>query len=286
MKPQLFSALLFLASIPFLLLATLVALGQVGVSSEPQSGGRFTIGPISHFRKGMDAWPQIVGPQTPGVKRVNADLSAMNRQTLASLRECDASLRRYQADVVKPKTQANVSGDWTRKVTVTMNGPRFVSMIADESQACEGAYPLNAFIPIVFDMKTGERIDWKSFSPVGTGVFAGAEESPDGTSSPGLFIPLLMKLAVLRATGDCKEAMQDFYHLGQNSDLPFVVWPDAKRGLLMTKASGLPHVVQACEEKIGLTIAEARKLGFSEDLLGSLEQAHQAVLPARGKPSE
>jgi hypothetical protein len=232
----------------------------------------------------MDAWPQIVGPQTPEVKRVNADLSAMNRQTLASLRECDADFRRYQADVVKPKTRANVSGDWTRKVTITMNGPRFVSMIADESQACEGAYPLNALIPIVFDMNTGERIDWKSLSPGGTGVFAGAEESPDGTSSPGLFIPALMKLAVSRATGDCREAMQHFDHLGQDSDLPFVVWPDAKRGLLMTKASGWPHVIQACEEKIGLTIAEARKLGFSEELLVSLEQAYQAVPSIQRQP--
>jgi hypothetical protein len=166
-----------------------------------------------------------------------------------------------------------------------MNGPRFVSMIAEESQACEGAYPLNAFIPIVFDMNTGDRIDWKSLSPGGTGVFAGAEQSPDGTASPGLFIPSLMRLAVSRATGDCKEPMQHFDHLGQNSDLPFVIWPDAKRGLLMTKASGLPHVVQACEEKIGLTITEARKLGFSQELLDSLEQAHQAVRSTRRKPS-
>jgi len=279
------STTLFLVSIPLLLNATLVAFGQGGGSGELQSGGRFSIGPTPHFRKGMDAWPKIVGPQTAEVARVNAYLSAMNRQTLTSIHECDADFRRYQESALKPKTRANVSGDWTRKVTVTMNGPRFLSMIADESQACEGAYPLNAFIPIVFDMKTGDRVDWKSLSPAGTSVVAGAEESPDGTSSPGLSIPPLMKLAVSRATGVCKEVMQDFDHLSRSSDLAFVIWPDATRGLLMTKASGLPHVVQACEEKIGLTITEARKLGFSEELLGSIEQAHRAVLSTRRKPS-
>ncbi len=284
MKLKRFSAVLLLVSIPMSLHSTLVAFGQAGGSGESESGGRFSIGRIQQFRNGMDAWPKIVGPQTREVKRVNADLSAMNRRTAASLLECDADFRSYHVDDVNPKTRANVSGDWTRKVIVTMNGPRFVSMIADETQVCTGAYPLNAFIPIVFDMKTGERVDWKSLTPSETDVFAGAEESPDGTSSPGLLIPPLMKLAVSRATEDCKEALQDFDHVGQNSDLPFVVWPDAKRGLLMTKASGLPHVVQACEEKIGLTIAEARKLGFSEELLGSLERAHRAVLSTRRKP--
>jgi len=189
MKLRRFSTVLFLVSIPLSLHAALMAFGQAGGNGELRSGRRFSIGPIPHFRRGMDAWPKIVGPQTAEVKRVNAALSAMNRQTVVSLLKCDADFRRYHAGEVKPRDRSDVSGDWTREVIVTMNGPRFVSMIADETQVCTGAYPLNAFIPIVFDMKTGERADWKSLSPSGTEVFAGAEESPDGTSSLGLLIP-------------------------------------------------------------------------------------------------
>ena len=190
MKLRRFSTVLFLVSIPLSLHAALVAFGQASENGELRSGRRFSIGQIPHFRRGMDAWPKIVGPQTSEVKRVNAALSAMNRQTAVALLECDADSRRYHANEVKPRDRTEVSGDWTRKVIVTMNGPRFVSMIADETQVCTGAYPLNAFIPIMFDMRTGERADWKSLSPSGTEVFAGAEESPDGTSSPGLLIPI------------------------------------------------------------------------------------------------
>lgn len=286
MKLQRFSKAIFLVSIPLSLLATLAAFGQARGNDGLQSGRLFSIGPIPHFRKGVDAWPLIVSPQTPEVKRVNAILAAMNRQTLASLRECDADSRNYQAMSGRPKSRVSVSGDWTRKVTITMNGPRFVSMIADETQVCTGAYPLNAFIPVVFDLKTGERIDWKLLSPAGTSIDAVAEQSPDGTSSPGLYISSLMEMAVSRADGECKHAMQDFNDVGRNSNLPFVVWPDARRGLLMTKASGLPHVAQACEEKIGLTIAEARKLRFSEELLDNLERANQAVLATQRKRTE
>jgi hypothetical protein len=43
----------------------------------------------------------------------------------------------------------------------------------------------------------------------------------------------------------------------------------------MIKATGQPHVTQACEETIGLTISEARKLGFSGELLSAIDQAHR-----------
>jgi hypothetical protein len=250
----------------------------LGASAQGAVGGSQPERPISvahvtQLRKGVDSWPVVIAPSTPAIRRANALLNGMNRTLARELHKCDREFQQYaRATGDKP---ADSAGDWDRKVLVKMRGPRFVSMVADETQFCGGAYPDNDFLALVFDMTTGGLIDWEKFVS-STEDFEVTDRVVDGASSSLLTMPSLSSLVVSRANGECKQALQE-------ENLSFLVWPDAKSGVLMVKPTGLPHVAQACEETLGLTIDEARKLGFSDALLDSLAQAHGPASHAKPK---
>jgi hypothetical protein len=226
----------------------------------------FSVGPTANVRKEMAAWPKITSPRTPAVDRANAIIAAMNQSTLDALRNCDDL---YRGSLGLPNS-ARVKADWLRRITVTMHGPRFVAMVATETSFCGGAYPLNDHAAMVFDMTTGELVNWQKFFAAVDGAAAEPEKAKDGATSSEIVAPVLTNLALERAEGpECKRALEDF------GELVFQVWPDARRGQLMLKATGQPHVTQACEETIGLSLPKARKLGISKEVLDAIEQAHR-----------
>jgi hypothetical protein len=148
-----------------------------------------------------------------------------------------------------------------------MRGPRFIAMTATETSFCGGAYPLNDHAAVVFDMTTGELIEWKKFLKTVPDAWPASWKSEDGATSSEIEMPALTQLAVGRADPECGQALKD-------SDT-FQVWPDARRGQLMIQATGQPHVTQECQQAIGLSIPEARALGFGAEILDRIEQAHQ-----------
>ena len=233
--------------------------------ARPPSPTIFSVGPTAHLRTRLDAWPKIIAPRTSAVDRANASISAMNRGTVEALRNCDDFYRQS----LGLAESARVKADWDRKITVTMRGPRFIAMTATETSFCGGAYPLNDHAAVVFDMTTGELVNWKNLLTSIDGAATRSYKSEDGPTSPEVVMPSLAELAVGRADSECKSALEN------SGELDFQVWPDARRGQLMIKATGQPHVTQACEETIGLPISEARKLGFSGEVLDAIKQAHR-----------
>jgi len=238
---------------------------SASVTKQPTT--RFTTAPIVQPRKGLDSWPRIIAPHGPAVDRANETIAKMNQSTSDALRECDDDYRQFK----NLPESARVKGGWDRKVKITMRGPRFVAMIADETSFCDGSYPNNDHVAVVFDMATGELVNWTSLMTGADETAATTFKSIDGAVSSGLSTSGLTELALKSADTDpeCKKALES---LGQ---LEFQVWPDAKRGQLVIKPIGLPHVVQACEEDIRLSIPEARDQGFSEAILGAIEQAQR-----------
>lgn len=227
----------------------------------------FTITRITQTRKGLDSWPMIVAPHSPSVDRANKTILEMNESTSEALRECDDDYRQYK----NLPESARVKGGWDRKVKVTMRGPRFVAMVADETSFCDGSYPNDDHVAVVFDMATGELVKWTDFV-IGVNETAAATfKSIDGATSSGISTTGLTELALKRADTDpeCRQALES---LGQ---MEFQIWPDARHEQLIVKVMGLPHVVRACEEDIGLSIPEARQQGFRDDILGPIEQAHR-----------
>jgi len=238
---------------------------RTGRSTGPQALTIYTVSPTKQLRKGFDVWPKILAPRNSAVDRANAIISAMNRRAAQALRDCDDS---YRLDFNLPES-ASVKADWDRRITVTMRGPRFISMTATETSFCDHSYPINDHAAVVFDMTTGELLNWQKFLPTAAGASETSAESIDRATSTEIVMRSLTELAVGRADPDCKKALEDFGYL------TFQIWPDTRLGQLMIKATGQPHVTQACEETIGISIPEAKKLGFSIEILNSIEQGHR-----------
>jgi len=232
------------------------------------SAGTFQMEPVKQLRKGVDMWPLIVNAGSPVEQRVNATLTKLNNRLTQALKDCDAGAieqSKQMGDTAKDKDPT--SGDWSRKVQVTMNGPRFLSLVATDEAFCGGAHPNSGQMALVFDMTTGAPVNWLALVAKSAGASTYSDTVVDGSTAGALILPALQKMNLAAANGDCKDAFQD--------PQSFLLWPDAASGTLVAMPFDLPFATQACANPIKLTIDQARKLGFSESLLGAIEQANR-----------
>jgi hypothetical protein len=147
-----------------------------------------------------------------------------------------------------------------------MTGPRFLSLVASDESFCGGAHPDNDQMAMVFDMTTGATVSWTSMVARSARASAVTDTISDGSTVGALTLPALEKMNLDATDADCKDAFQ--------SPQSFLLWPDARSETLVAMPIDLPHVVQACANEIHMTIDQARKLGFDENLLGAIHQAH------------
>jgi hypothetical protein len=244
--------------------------GTPGSSGVPPTtrAGTYQIQPVKELRKGVELWPLIVNPGNPAEQRVNATLTKLNNRLTQALKDCDARVleqSKQMGDTAKSKDPT--SDDWSREVQVTMQGPRFLSLLATDDSFCGGAYPDSGQMALVFDMTTGAPVNWMALVAKSAGASTHTDTVMDGSTAGALILPALQKMNLAAAGPDCKDAFQD--------PQSFLLWPDAKSGTLVAMPFDLPHATQACASQINLTIGQARKLGFSESLLGAIEQANR-----------
>ncbi len=244
--------------------------GTPGSSGIPPTTGAGTIQiePVKELRKGVDMWPLIVNPGNAAEQRVNATLTKLNNRLTQALKVCDAGIleqSKQMDDTAKGKDPT--SDDWSRKVQVTMKGPRFLSLVATDESFCGGAHPDSGQMALVFDMTTGAPVNWMALVAKSAGASTYTDTVTDGSTAGALVVPALQKMNLAAANADCKDAFQD--------PQSFLLWPDAKSGTLVAMPFDLPYATQACANPINLTIEQARKLGFSESLLGAIEQANR-----------
>jgi len=261
-------------------LAALFMVGAGGLSpralsaGDPSAAAALKLAPITQLRKGVDLWPLIAMPATPAEERVNATLTRLNTRLAKAVKDCDASYADSFKDLdAAANKKYPVSEDWSRTVNITMNGPRFLSLVASDAIDCGGAHPDNGQMAMVFDLTTGKPVDWTKMLAPAADAKPYTDTSTDGSTIGALIIPALKKMAVAAANSDCAGAFED--------SQSFQLWPDAEHGTLVAQPFDLPHVVQACGDEIDLTLAQARKLGFDESLLGAIAQAHRGF--ASGK---
>jgi len=158
---------------------------------------------------------------------------------------------------------------YQRSVQPTMLGPGYFSVWVNENWEC-GAYPNVSISVRVFDLNTGEAVDWTKLVS-GAGVKTYSDSGADGKQGA----PLALVYPALKAiylkdpdnAGDCQTAYDD--------EQSFIIWPEAKSGMLQVQAFDLPHVTQACANTMALTPDQAKTLGFNADLLKALAAAHQ-----------
>jgi hypothetical protein len=227
---------------------------------------------MRQLRDGVDAWPLIANPSTAAQQRINATLTRLNQRMQKSLAECDANYADWAKQDSQNDANKSATGDWERKINVTMAGSGFLSMVAIDSQFCGGAYPNADTLALVFDLGTGKPLNWMRFIAPSAGAKPSSDTIYDGTTVGTLIVTSLLQISKSKADADCKEAFQ-------NSQ-SYQLWPDAKSGTLIAEPFGLPHVVAACAEDLSLTLDQARKMGFDGALLGAIEQAHRDWIAA------
>ena len=228
-----------------------------------------SVEPVRQMREDFDLWPLIVHPKSAAERRINATLTHLNGEIAKKVRDCLSGQFAWSKDFT--------GGEWQRTIKVTMTGPQFLSMVASDGFYCGGAHPDDDLVVLVFNLATGEQVDWSTQVSKSAAASLPKNVPGDEDGTPPLMLPELQKIYARAQETYCKEYFED--------ERPFVLWPDAESGTLAAEVAGLPHVAQPCKSEMKLTIEQARKLGFNESLLWLIEEAHRiAVDRPKAKP--
>jgi hypothetical protein len=206
---------------------------------------------------GVEAFPRLISGAMPGVvKRINAALARADKQAQSAVSAC--------------RREAKGRFHWTRQVSVTMAGPRYLSLLALDNYFCGGAYPDSSKLALVFDLTAGALVDWAKLLPLlaeKTGTDAAADGSKIGTVSSAS-LSSLYKDKVKRAGGslECARALDEL-------DLSFMLWPETEPPGIVVQPLGLPHVISACGPPISIELNSLKTLAASPDLLTAIKAA-------------
>lgn len=258
-----------------LLAATLaVCAGTRGMAATPAHAPRLlSSAALAH---GIDAFPRLAAPAGDRTaQRINRALDRADARMRSAAKSCLASSGPAAGD--KPS--------WNRSVSVTMRGPRYLSLIAADDFYCGGAYPDTGRLALVYDLETGAPVNWAHLLPPLLTQKPGTDTAEDGTIIGTLSSPALKALYVRAAARQespddgCAQVLAD-----PGNGLSFILWPDAEEDGLAVLPFGLPHAVAACGPDIVIPTAALRKLGANPRLLDAIDTAHREGLygqPAR-----
>jgi hypothetical protein len=245
---------------PCLFIAVSLAIG-VARAAEP---GPVPLTALPPLAAGVAAFPRIAGAGEPALQRINRALTNADARVLAAAKDCHEQAVQAQTPEGDP---------WERTVTVAMRGPGYLALIAGENWYCGGAHPDNDEFALAYDLRTGSPLNWERLLPKTLAGTASLDEAGDGTPLGVLTSPALTTLYVtlLKPDADCAEVLRD-------TDLHFMLWPDAAHDGVTMAPSGLPHAVAACGDDVTIPMATLRTLGVAPALLDAIEAGHKAGL--------
>ena len=207
------------------------------------------LAPASLLKPNVAAMPQLASAPTAAMQQINATLKSWDKVALDALSDC--------------KT-------FTKTVQPTMLGPAYVSVWVNEQSDC-GAYPNTSIYVLVFDLNTGNTVDWtklvsgaKSYADTGAD---GKNGAPQAVLSPALTAAYTKWDSTQDGWSDCQGTFDE--------NTSFIVWPEAKGGVLKVEPFDFPHAVQACANDFTLTLDQAKTLGFDAGFLNAVGAAHQ-----------
>ncbi len=195
------------------------------------------------------AFPRIATPGGPAAAKINAALDRLDRRWAGFVRECRAGGKDNEAG---------------RSVRVTLAGPRFLSLVANDEESCGGAHPDISTLALVYDLGAGRPVDWKPLLGPRLVTETSADTVIDGTTIGMIGSKTLRDLYVRtdKPDKDCAEALAD-------PGLHFVAWLDGKRRALVIQPV-LPHVVAACADDAAIPAVDLRRLGADPALTAAL----------------
>jgi hypothetical protein len=203
------------------------------------------------------AFPRLVaGADLAIIKRINKLLARGDGRVRNAARDC-LRMGRKRAD-------------WSRKVSVTMQGPRYVSFVASDDYYCGGAYPDTSTVALVFDLNTGGLVDWAKLLPElaqRTVADTAGDGSTLGTVSSDRLSDLYRDLAKRGGGPECVDALKE-------TEMNFLLWPDAKQDGLVVQPD-LAHVIAACGPALSIPLETLRSLGVDAGFLKAIAAAHR-----------
>ncbi len=212
---------------------------------------------------GIAAFPRLAGPAgDAAADRINQALGRRDDKVRAAAKSCRA--------------EGGKGAEWSRRITATMTGPRYLSLVATDTWSCGGAHPDSSTMALVYDLATGAPVNWIRLLPGVAGLQADTDTVGDGTVVGRLSAPALRDL--YRAGGtkdpDCVEALRDL-------DPAFQLWPAAAEGGITLQPVSLPHAVAACGDPVTVPMPALRTLGVKADLLDAIDEARRLGLHDR-----
>ena len=136
-------------SIAFAVLIALAA--PPGWPSAWAASAPMTLRKTPNLAKNAEAYPTLIGA-TPAIARINRALQAANARQREDMKDCrrDAPQDGYW---------------WEQSVDAPLIGAHFVGLLAQGNMSCGGAHPNCITEALVFDLRTGERADWRKLLP-------------------------------------------------------------------------------------------------------------------------
>ncbi len=242
-----------------ILVAVLVALAAPPASA---ASAPPTLRKTPDFAKDAEAYPTLVGA-TKAIAKINRILRGANARQRSDMKDC---LRDSPQDGYW----------WEQSVDAPLLGAHFVSFWAHGNMSCGGAHPNLIDEVFVFDLSSGEPVDWRRLLPAQLRGEPG--RASDGTASPPEEIasPALTALFIAESEkegvgADCKEAFAE-------QDMDFAFWPDAKAKGLAMRAVNLLHWAEGpCSGPVTIPLATLKRLGFDAPLVQDIETGRYQV---------
>lgn len=215
------------------------------------------------MRANIASMPQIIDPADAAESHINAALERLDATVRKAADEC--------------KTMDGKPGNWERSIDVPMRGPGYISFVITDISDCGYAHPNVFTMSIVYDLRTGNPVDWTQLLPASLTGKVALQEGADGTRMVTLASQRLFELyrsgyaTPNGADSDCQQAIDDS---GRNGPPAMMAWLDARTGGLAVQYD-LIHIVQACEKPIVIPLATLRAEGVQPAVLDAIQKAQQ-----------
>jgi hypothetical protein len=247
--------------------ATLLAAGLLGAAAPNESADRIVrMATPPPLRRNVAAMPLIAQPSSDAERRINAALRKLDARVLHAAAAC--------------KDAAGHAGLWVRSAETTMAGPLFLSFVITDSIDCGGAHPDSAVMSIVYDLRTGQPVDWTALLPPAMTGDVALEQGEDGSkmvtlSSRRLWGLYWMAYQAAHVGDDsCLAAIKEIGVPASGGPPPgMMVWLSAKSGGLGLTFN-VPHAVLACADEMVVPTATLHHEGAKLALVEALEAAH------------
>lgn len=216
-----------------------------------------TLKEMPSLSKGMAAFPRVVpnaAVSATVAATINVSLQRHDEKVVQAAKEC--------SDEFQESEGHRSSEGWTRKITVAMQGPAFLSMDAEDFQYCGGAHPEMETMPLVYDLTTGKALTWKSVLPADATVRS--DYALDGTPMDVVRWNPLRAMVLQASHAECRDA------LAGSGTIQFSLSLDGRVGALVVRVFGLAHSIGACGGPFRISAAKAKQLGVSARVTDAL----------------